>query len=271
MLSIPKPVNRIERAHATMLKRPSQISRTRRNAWPKNGASAATAVHTPQRLPHLQQTQQAFEEMFVASRRMFLRRADAILRNKEDAEDAVQNAFMSAFLKLHRFQGRSALSTWFTRVVINAALMIRRSREPAWLASLPEPKSQADLHWTETLLSSQPDPETLCAERERAQQIQAALQTMTPILRQAFDLVYHQELSIREACARLNVGIPAFKARLFRARQELFQALCRSGVVLLDQPEPSRLLVVSSHRATRDLNARACDCWQELACNERIA
>ncbi|MBA0085767.1 MAG: hypothetical protein HRJ53_12285, partial [Acidobacteria bacterium Pan2503] len=76
--------------------------------------------------------------MFVASRRKFLRQAKAILRNKEDAEDALQNAFMSAFLRLHRFEGRSALSTWFTRVVINAALMIRRSREPAWLAPPPE-------------------------------------------------------------------------------------------------------------------------------------
>lgn len=153
--------------------------------------------------------------------------------------------------------------------MINAAVVIRRSREPAWLASLPEPKSKPDPHGIDAFAASQPDPESLCAERERAQQIQAALQTMTPILRQAFELVYHQQASIREACATLNVSIPALKARLFRARQERFQALCRSGVVLLDQPEPSRLLIVSSHRATRDLNARA-SC-QELACNERIA
>ena len=247
MLPIPQPVNRIERARVTILKRSSEISRARRKVHPITRASAATAVYTPQRRSHLQRTQQAFEEMFVASRRKFLRQAKAILRNKEDAEDAVQNAFMSAFLKLHRFQGRSALSTWFTRVVINSALMVRRSREPAWLASPPEPKSQADLHWTETFPAWEPDPESLCAQQERAQQIQAALQTMTPILRQAFELVYHQQASIREACATLNVSIPAFKARLFRARQELFHALCRSGVVLLDQPTPSRLLVVKSH------------------------
>jgi len=185
--------------------------------------------------------------MFVASHRKFLKQAKAILHNKEDAEDALQNAFMSAFLRLHRFEGRSALSTWFTRVVINAALMIRRSREPAWLAPLPECNSRPGLYWTETVPSSQPDPETLCAEQERAQQIDAALQTMAPILSQAFDLVYHQQMSIREACARLNVSIPAFKARLFRARQELFQALCRSGAAFLDQPKPSRLLVVKSN------------------------
>ena len=266
MLSIPKSPNRIERARGTILQRPSEVSRTRRNLRLKSQGSAARAI---ERLPHLEQTQQAFEEMFVASRRMFLRKAHAILRNKEDAEDAVQNAFMSGFLKLHRFQGRSALSTWFTRIVINSALMIRRSREPAWLASLPECNSQPDLHWTETVPSSQPDPETLCAEGERAQQIDTALQTMTPILRQAFDLVYHQQLSIREACARLNVTIPAFKARLFRARQELFQGLGRSGAVVVDESKPSRLLVVTSHRTTCDLNTRP-SC-QELPCNERIA
>ena len=244
MLSIRKPVNRLERARGAILQRPSELSRTRRNLRLKTRGPAAC---TREGLPQLQQTQQAFEEMFVASRRKFLRQAKAILRNKEDAEDALQNAFMSAFLRLHRFEGRSALSTWFTRVVINAALMIRRSREPAWLAPLPECNSQPDLHWTETLPSSQPDPEILCAEQERAQQIDAALQTMAPILSQAFDLVYHQQLSIREACVRLNVSIPAFKARLFRARQELFQALCRSGAAFLDRPKPSRLLVIKSN------------------------
>jgi DNA-directed RNA polymerase specialized sigma24 family protein len=56
----------------------------------------------------------------------------------EDAEDTVQNAFISGHLHLRNFQGRSALKTWFTRVVLNAALMIRRNRKPVQLVSAPE-------------------------------------------------------------------------------------------------------------------------------------
>src|SRR5260370_26199981 len=69
---------------------------------------------------------EAFREMFVAYRPKFVAMAHAILRNREDAEDAVQNAFVSGYLHLRSFEGRSALTTWFTRIVFNAALMIRR-------------------------------------------------------------------------------------------------------------------------------------------------
>src|SRR6202140_1253823 len=81
---------------------------------------------------------EAFEEMFVASRQKFVATAHAILRNREDAEDAVQNAFLSAYLHLGSFEGRSALRTWFTRVVLNAALMIQRKRKPWVIQSLSE-------------------------------------------------------------------------------------------------------------------------------------
>ena len=56
------------------------------------------------------------------------RTALAILRNKEDAEDAVQDALCRAYIRLQSFQGKSSLSTWLTRIVINSALMIRRRR-----------------------------------------------------------------------------------------------------------------------------------------------
>lgn len=59
------------------------------------------------------------QEMFLASRGQFLRMAYVVLRNREDAEDALQNALISAYKHLRSFEGRSALKTWFTRVVLN--------------------------------------------------------------------------------------------------------------------------------------------------------
>ena len=71
---------------------------------------------------------EAFKEMFVASRPKFVAVAQRIVRNREDAQDAVQNAFISGFRHLHGFDGRCALTTWFTRIVMNSALMILRKR-----------------------------------------------------------------------------------------------------------------------------------------------
>jgi RNA polymerase sigma-70 factor, ECF subfamily len=66
---------------------------------------------------------EAFQEMVLTSRPRFVTLAQAILRNREDAEDAVQNALLSGYLHLPSFEGRSALTTWFTRIVVNAALL----------------------------------------------------------------------------------------------------------------------------------------------------
>src|SRR5260370_37788259 len=67
----------------------------------------------------------ALEEMFVTSRKRFLTIAYSILRNREDAEDAVQQAFLSAYGHVRSFEGRSALRTGLTRIVLTAALMMQ--------------------------------------------------------------------------------------------------------------------------------------------------
>src|SRR5258708_5853480 len=102
-------------------------------------ASCGPAGHPSRSFGRLRpegQEWEAVQATLLASRPRFLRMAYAILRNKEDAEDAVQDALLSACLHLRTFEGRSALTTWFTRIVLNAALMIRRKRKP-WMDSLP--------------------------------------------------------------------------------------------------------------------------------------
>lgn len=173
---------------------------------------------------------EAVQEMLLASPPRFLRMAYAILRNKEDAEDAVQDALLSAYLHLRAFEGRSAFTTWFTRIVLNAALMIRRKRKPSWIDPLPEPNATDDTPWTERIPASQPDPEMVYAEEETFQLIDVVLGTMSPVLRQAFTMTYYDELSIREACALLGVSTGTFKSRLFQARRRLMDQAQRSLV-----------------------------------------
>ena len=179
----------------------------------------------------------ALEEMFVASRKRFLAIAYSILRNREDAEDAVQEAFLSAYRHLRSFEGRSALRTWLTRIVMNAALMMQRKRRPSAVRSLSESGVSHDDGWTENIPDSQPDPEMVHAERETFQFIDGVLGKMKPKVRQAFTMTYYDELSGPEACAVLGVSAGTFKARLFRARRQV-----------LDQTE--RTLVAPIHKTT---------------------
>ncbi len=188
---------------------------------------------------------EAFHEMFVTLRPKFVTMAHAIVRNREDAEDAVQNAFLLGHRHLRSFEGRSALTTWFTRIVLNAALMIRRKRKPSWIDPLPERNTADDTPWMERIPASQPDPEMVYAEEETFQLIDVVLGKMSPVLRQAFTMTYYDEMSSREACAFLGVSTGTFKSRVFRARRHLLahSGLCRKtcgdlvsrNVVLMSQ------------------------------------
>jgi len=171
---------------------------------------------------------EAIHEMFVAGRPRFFRLAYSILRNKEDAEDAVQDAFVSACRHLRTFEGRSAFTTWFTRIVFNAALMLRRKRKPSWIEAHREPLSADDTSWMEKIPAPQPDPEMMYAEGETFQLIDVLLGRMSPLLRQAFTMTYYREMCNEEAAALLGITSGTFKSRLFRARRHLMNHAARS-------------------------------------------
>ena len=219
------------RNSATMLGEPLPVLETQetnaRSNSRKSGSNASS---------HLAEAQagvlgrEALEEIFAASRPKFVAMARTILRNAEDAEDAVQNAFLSAYLHLRSFEGRSALRTWFTRIVLNAALMIQRKRKPSMIQPLPEKSNSREVDWTENIPASEPDPESVHAERETLQLIDGILGKMKPILRQALTMTYFDELSSPEACAMLGVSAGTFKARLFRAKRQVFDQTERALV-----------------------------------------
>ena len=177
--------------------------------------------------------------MFVASRPRFVGLAYTILRNKEDAEDAVQDALVSAYRHLRAFEGRSAFTTWFTRIVLNAALMIRRKRKPSWVDFHAVSSITDDTPWAERIPALQPDPEMVYAEEETFQLIDVLLGRMSPILRQAFTMTYYDEMSKEEAGALLGVTTGTFKSRLFRARRHLMNEAERSLVAPIRKPMQS--------------------------------
>ncbi len=213
-------------AEATSLAQRLLRSRNR-NASSVSRHLAPHEIPNPVRRHTDELRRESFQKMFETSRLRFLALARAIVRNTEDAEDAVQNAYLSGYLNLRGFEGRSALTTWFTRIVVNAALMVQRKRRPSRVVPFPETNLPHESDWTERIVSLQPDPEVMHGEQETLQLINERLEAMKPLLRQAFIMIHFEDLSIREACALLSVPSSTFKARLLRARRQLARQVPR--------------------------------------------
>src|SRR5437879_9732939 len=106
---------------------------------------------------------QAVETLFRRYQRPLFQTALRVLGNAEDAEDALQDGMLSAYRNLRRFEGRSQFSTWLTRIVINAALMRRRSAKSRPALSLDETPREDELPAAERFADDGPNPEQGCA------------------------------------------------------------------------------------------------------------
>jgi RNA polymerase sigma-70 factor, ECF subfamily len=186
--------------------------------------------------------QQAIAGNADAQKRLFTGHADrlhrvafALLRNKEDAEDAVQDGLCRAYTGLRSFQGRSSFSTWLTRIVINSALMFRRRKSVRPEASL---EMILDGHLEsvpEAVADTRPDPESLYATIEVNAIIEKHVRRLRPTLQAAFRLGAIDGLSAAESSRALGVSVSTFKSRIFRARRQLATMLQPSRLRLADQ------------------------------------
>ena len=211
----------------------SNLSRVTRQRASKRSQSLKGRVEST-RTEGLQQS--ILQELFLTSRKRFVRIAYRILGNNEDAEDAVQDAFLSACRHLREFEGRSALTTWFTRIVMNAALMMRRKRKNAApLASRETDAARAS--FAETVPDTQPNPELAYSRAESYEILEAHLKELNPLLRDAVMKTYYDELSLSEASSSVGVTLATYKARLFRGRRLLQQRSTRITRVTSRRPK----------------------------------
>ena len=171
--------------------------------------------------------EQAVEALFRRYQRPLFQTALRVLGNTEDAEDALQDGLLSAYRNLNRFEGRSQFSTWLTRIVINAALMRRRSAKARPAISLDETPREEELPASERFADDGPNPEQVFASTEIREMISENLDELSPLLRTAFVLREVQGFSTGEAAKKLGVTENTLKARLWRARQQLAERLGR--------------------------------------------
>jgi len=170
---------------------------------------------------------QAVETLFRRYQRPLFQTALRVLGNAEDAEDALQDGMLSAYRNLKRFEGRSQFSTWLTRIVINAALMRRRSAKARPAISLDETPREDELPATERFADNGPNPEQVYAGTELKEIVSENLEELSPLLRTAFLLREVEGYSTGEAAKKLGVTENTLKARLWRARHQLAEKLGR--------------------------------------------
>jgi RNA polymerase sigma-70 factor (ECF subfamily) len=172
-----------------------------------------------------------------------------ITRNREDAEDAAQECFLNAFVRLKDFDGRSQFATWLTRIAINAALMELRKSRGAREVPVGEPNPSSEPVPQREFRHDAPDPEESCSLRERKRMVESAISGLRPRTRNVVELIHLQEHSIRETAQILGISTGAVKSWMFHAKIALHRMpFCKVSAVPI---VPGKLSKEASQRQQR--------------------
>jgi RNA polymerase sigma-70 factor (ECF subfamily) len=163
----------------------------------------------------------AFEQLVKRYDRKLLRIAQSVTHNKEDSQDAVQEAFLKAYQNLSDFREDSQFSTWMIRITVNQSLMKLRKQRTSKEVSLDEDFQSGEDALPMEVADRSPGPEQIYGTSELRDILVKALEGLRPILRTVFVLRDVEGLSIHQTAEVLNVSQTAVKARLWRARLQL--------------------------------------------------
>ena len=132
--------------------------------------------------------------------------ARRITRTREDAEDVVQQSFQKAFTHLRKFEGRSAFSTWLTRIAITEALMFLRRGRGLREVLIGDLSGNEETTTSLEVPDSNPDPEAIYSQREWAEMLSLAMNELPPGIRKAIQL---RELGERSTEEKIRVKLLA--------------------------------------------------------------
>ena len=155
--------------------------------------------------------------------------ANRLLKSDSEAEDAVQDAFLSAFRSLDSFHGQARLGTWLHRIVVNAALMRLRSRRRHPETSTEDllPRFLEDGHYLNPPQRWEKDAEGMLADEERRRWVRERIDALPDTYRTVLLLRDIENISTQEAAELLGITANAVKIRLHRARLALRESLDR--------------------------------------------
>jgi RNA polymerase sigma-70 factor, ECF subfamily len=202
----------------------------------------------------------AFEILVKRHERKIFFVARRITRSREDAEDVVQQTFQKAFTHLRKFEGRSAFSTWLTRIAITEALIFLRRRR-GFREVLIDDLNANEEETTAALEvpDSSPDPEAIYSQREWVEMLYSAVNELPAGMRRAIQLRELEERSSEETAQIMGISVGALKGRTFHGRRKLRERLehiveraCRTA------RKTSRTIGNTTHISQRHM---ACNVW----------
>jgi RNA polymerase sigma-70 factor (ECF subfamily) len=164
----------------------------------------------------------AFAELWKRHSKTAFNVAYRITGNRDDAEDAIQDAWMKAYTHLNTFDGRAKFSTWLTRIAINSSLMILRRKRS-------HPESSMEITdgdtWQHREIADQTkNVEELYARHERVERLRRAICCLQPTLRNVVEIHQTNDHSVKEVAELAGISVAATKSRLLRARRILRKA-----------------------------------------------
>jgi RNA polymerase sigma-70 factor (ECF subfamily) len=169
----------------------------------------------------------SFEELMSRHKRKVFAVALRITKNREDAEDVVQESFHKAFVHLGGFQEASRFSTWLTRIACNEAYMVLRHRRrvPEILPLAPDDGVN---FVPEAFVDRSPTPEESCRRREHSELLTKAIKRLGPTIRKTVWLRMVEGHSVQETAEMLDASVAAVKSRICRGRRELSGSVNRA-------------------------------------------
>ena len=152
--------------------------------------------------------------------------ARAIVRNEQEAEDVMQQAYVNAYTHLGQFNGSARFSTWLTRIAVNEALgRLRRVRPAGRDISFDDPERKENVELMANLTTPGPDPEQSAARDELRRLMEQAIDALPETYRTVFVLRGMEEMSVAETAGCLELEPATVKTRYHRARRILQQHL----------------------------------------------
>jgi RNA polymerase sigma-70 factor (ECF subfamily) len=168
----------------------------------------------------------AIRRVTTANNQRLFRTAWSILKNRAEAEEAVQAAYLSAFANMASFEGRSALTTWLTRIIVNEALGRHRAEQRRRHGLEEEGVAVMDAYRETLMRGSQPEtPDAALAREQIRIRLEQAVGDLPDVFRTVFVLREVEGLSSEETASALEIPIATVKTRLLRARRRLQQML----------------------------------------------
>jgi RNA polymerase sigma-70 factor (ECF subfamily) len=161
-----------------------------------------------------------------------------VLRNIEDAEEAMQDAFVKTFRHLDQFRGEARFSTWLTRIAVNEAIGKRSTRKT--FVPLEESETAEGQVTPKRYEPWRSNPEELYGKQEIHRIVEDAIHCLPDIYREAFVLRDVEGLSAEEAAEALGITVPALKSRLLRARLMMRETLAEK----FEEPATLRTKIV---------------------------